>query len=82
MPLPTVLLLALVFVVVAFVLLRAYRSRRAAEAEALANLRREAEGGYGPDRAMSDPLLKRLYLLLFEATQVSPEVTRPEHLMT
>ncbi|MFM7231112.1 MAG: AAA family ATPase, partial [bacterium] len=82
MPLPTVLLLALVFVVVAFVLLRAYRSRRAAEAEALANLRREAEGGYGPDRAMSDPFLKRLFLLLFEATQVSPEVTRPEHLMT
>ena len=81
MPLSTILLIALVVVVVAFVLLRELARRRAAEAEALANLRREAEGGYGPDRAMSDPFLKRLYLLLFEATQVSPEVTRPEHLM-
>ncbi|HEY6196763.1 MAG TPA: AAA family ATPase [Candidatus Eisenbacteria bacterium] len=33
-----------------------------------------------PDRGMSDPLLRRLYLLLHEITQVSPEVTRPEHL--
>jgi hypothetical protein len=31
---------------------------------------------------MSDPLLRKLYLLLYEITQVSPEVTRPEHLMT
>jgi ATP-dependent Clp protease ATP-binding subunit ClpC len=29
---------------------------------------------------MSDPVLRRLYKLLFEITQVSPEVTRPEHL--
>src|SRR5260221_10293403 len=35
-----------------------------------------------PDRGMSDPLLRRLYLLLHEITQVSPEVTRPEHLAT
>ncbi len=33
-----------------------------------------------PDRGMTDPLLRRLYMLLFEITQVSPEVTRPEHL--
>jgi ATP-dependent Clp protease ATP-binding subunit ClpC len=33
-----------------------------------------------PDRGMSDPLLRRVYMLLFELTQVSPEVTRPEHL--
>ena len=33
-----------------------------------------------PDRGMSDPVLRRLYLLLYEITQVSPEVTRPEHL--
>src|SRR5690348_3433984 len=32
------------------------------------------------DRGMSDPVLRRLYMLLFEITQVSPEVTRPEHL--
>jgi len=36
----------------------------------------------GADRGMSDPLLRRLYTLLFEITQVSPEVTRPEHLQT
>src|SRR5262249_58769861 len=36
--------------------------------------------GGGPDRGMTDPLLRRLYMLLFEITQVSPEVTRPEHL--
>lgn len=35
-----------------------------------------------PDRGMSDPVLRRLYLLLHEITQVSPEVTRPEHLAT
>src|SRR5262245_10368768 len=29
---------------------------------------------------MSDPLLRKLYMLLYEITQVSPEVTRPEHL--
>jgi ATP-dependent Clp protease ATP-binding subunit ClpC len=34
------------------------------------------------DRGISDPLLRRVYLLLHEITQVSPEVTRPEHLMT
>ena len=34
-----------------------------------------------PDRGMSDPLLRKLYMLLYEITQVSPEVTRPEHLM-
>src|SRR5262245_37139818 len=33
------------------------------------------------DRGMTDPLLRRVYLLLHEITQVSPEVTRPEHLM-
>jgi len=34
----------------------------------------------GPDRGMSDPLLRQVYMLLYEITQVSPEVTRPEHL--
>ncbi|MEQ1834179.1 MAG: AAA family ATPase, partial [Candidatus Eisenbacteria bacterium] len=33
-----------------------------------------------PDRGMTDPVLRRLYMLLYEITQVSPEVTRPEHL--
>ncbi len=33
------------------------------------------------DRGMTDPLLRRVYLLLHEITQVSPEVSRPEHLM-
>ena len=39
----------------------------------------ESERGEA-DRGMSDPVLRRLYMLLFEITQVSPEVTRPEHL--
>ena len=44
-------------------------------------VRAPAPGGEaGPDRGMSDPLLRRVYMLLFEITQVSPEVTRPEHL--
>jgi len=34
-----------------------------------------------PDRGMTDPVLRRLYLLLYEITQVSPEVSRPEHLV-
>jgi ATP-dependent Clp protease ATP-binding subunit ClpC len=33
------------------------------------------------DRGMTDPLLRRVYLLLHEITQVTPEVSRPEHLM-
>jgi ATP-dependent Clp protease ATP-binding subunit ClpC len=33
------------------------------------------------DRGMTDPLLRSVYMLLHEITQVSPEVTRPEHLM-
>ena len=33
-----------------------------------------------PDRGMTDPLLRSVYMLLHEITQVSPEVTRPEHL--
>src|SRR5262249_8990722 len=37
-------------------------------------------GDGGPDRGMTDPLLRKLYMLLYEITQVSPEVTRPEHL--
>ena len=46
-------------------------------------LRRPGAGGApaqlraGADRGVSDPLLRRLYTLLFEITQVSPEVTRP-----
>jgi ATP-dependent Clp protease ATP-binding subunit ClpC len=35
-----------------------------------------------PDRGMTDPLLRSVYMLLHEITQVSPEVTRPEHLLT
>jgi len=35
-----------------------------------------------PDRGMTDPLLRGVYMLLHEITQVSPEVTRPEHLAT
>jgi hypothetical protein len=31
---------------------------------------------------MTDPLLRSVYMLLHEITQVSPEVTRPEHLLT
>ena len=40
------------------------------------------EPAAGPDRGMTDPLLRRVYLLLYEITQVAPEVTRPEHLQS
>src|SRR6266849_513925 len=40
-----------------------------------------SESAEPPDRGMTDPVLRRLYLLLYEITQVSPEVTRPEHLV-
>ena len=77
-----------VLVVVVIGLLIAYALRQRNEAkEARSGLARPApvpQGGAegGPDRGMSDPLLRKLYMLLYEITQVSPEVSRPEHLMT
>ncbi len=73
----------IVALVVAFVVLwliaKRWSDARAKREEAA---RAEQAAAAGPDRGMSDPFLKKLYLLLYEVTQVSPEVTRPEHLMT
>jgi len=81
-----------VLAVVVIVLLIAYAQRKRVEAkEARAGVIRPGFGPggpggpqpaveAGPDRGMSDPLLRRIYMLLYEITQVSPEVTRPEHL--
>ena len=74
----------LVIALILIGLLLVYAQRKRAEAKdlraGLAHPQPAAEAG--PDRGMSDPLLRRLYLLLYEITQVSPEVTRPEHLVT
>jgi ATP-dependent Clp protease ATP-binding subunit ClpC len=66
-----------IFVVLAAILLIAWLNRRRTPAPSLPVPVPQAEG---PDRGMTDPLLRKLYLLLYEITQVSPEVTRPEHL--
>src|SRR5690349_589585 len=79
----------LVLAVVLIGLLIVYAQRKRVEArEARAGVARpgtgpglQPAGEPGPDRGMSDPLLRRLYMLLYEITQVSPEVARPEHLM-
>ncbi len=72
------LVILLIAVVVALVLDRQRtQARSAAAAAAVAAEAAKPEN----DRGMSDPLLRRVYMLLFEITQVSPEVTRPEHLM-
>jgi ATP-dependent Clp protease ATP-binding subunit ClpC len=77
----------IVLAIVVILLLAAYALRERAEArDARAALDRPQPAGAapasetGPDRGMTDPLLRRLYMLLYEITQVSPEVARPEHL--
>jgi ATP-dependent Clp protease ATP-binding subunit ClpC len=64
-------------IVVAGILVIYWLSRRRPPVPLVPVRQPQAEG---PDRGMSDPLLRQLYMLLYEITQVSPEVTRPEHL--
>lgn len=77
--LPYLLLAAVA--VIGYGLYQRRTQREAAEASAeldrVLESRRTAEQN---ERGMSDPFLKRLYFLLWEITQVSPEVTCPEHL--
>ena len=73
-----VLLVILVAVVIGLLIER--QRTRARDAAAAAAVQGE-EAKPEVDRGMSDPVLRRVYMLLFEVTQVSPEVTRPEHLM-
>lgn len=73
---------ALVILLVAVVImLLVDRQRQRTLVNAAAAAAAEAAAKPDSDRGMSDPLLRRVYMLLFEITQVSPEVTRPEHLM-
>ena len=69
-----------ILVVLAAILALAWFSRRRSPGQPVPALPARLPQAEGPDRGMTDPLLRQLYMLLYEITQVSPEVTRPEHL--
>jgi hypothetical protein len=66
--------------VLAAILVLAWFSRRRNSGQRVPALPARLPQAEGPDRGMTDPLLRQLYMLLYEITQVSPEVTAPEHL--